>query len=342
MNYLKPTNNTDFMVKNRGPFTLDMGSERPISLGPATLALADLNYYKPRPISFGLSAKKAISEPMAEVKHSLKWARKLKHLKPKQHSEFIKARILSWEDFECSKKLPREKQLVSALVDLLQKENTFVQSGFKVYSRIKNKRVLAKEVLPIQDADFLGKFLLGSDSNLEGDSHLRSRPDDTSLSFSSDSEETYLSDKITEKDLDLHLDGMTRLFDDCDSTREFFQPALAQENEVTQILSDPQLNGSLLPIEGKEEVEKLSGCLEKEACSPNESQLKGDRRMEWKNAQALLSQMGIKLIHDTKKTKTEEMIGKVRRKNSIWELQNLKFNVTYEGSSCSRGFTNSK
>lgn len=195
---------------------------------------------------------------------------------------------------------------MSALPDPVQKENNSVKSAIKVYSRIKNKKVPAKDVLPIKEDDFLGDFLLGSDSNLEGDSHLRSRPDDTSPSSSSDSEESYFSEKIIEKDLDFQLEGMTRLFDDSESTKELFQPAMPHDNTVIPNDSVPQLKGSSPPSEGKEDADKMSYCLETEGSSSNESQLKGNRRLEWKNAQALLSQLGIKLIHDTKKIETEE------------------------------------
>ena len=345
---LKPAKERNYLVENLGPSTLNTVSDRPISPGLAISApglaisaSADIYYSKPKPISFGLSSKKAISEPNIYFKHSLKWATKVKHFKPKQHMEFTKGRILSWEDFQSSKKLPKNKQVVSALTDPLQKEKNSVTSGLKVYSRNKIKRFLVKDVLSIQDGDILGDFLQGSDSNFEGDNHLRSRPDDTSLSSLSDSEETYFSDKITETDIDSHFEGMSRLFIESESTRPLVKSALTHQNNGVPNYSVPQLNGNLPPIEGMEEVRELSGCLEKEVCPPNDSQLKGNRKMEWKKAQALLTQMGIQLIHDTKKTKTEKTITKARRKKGSRELQNLKFNVNYEGS-CSKGFINSQ
>ena len=82
-------------------------------------------------------------------------------------------------------------------------------------------------------------------------------------------------------------------------------------------------------------------CLGKENYSPNEAKPKGNRRLEWKNAQVLLNQMGIQLIHDTKNTKKEGAINNVSRKKGYRELQNLKFHVNYEGSSCSRCFLTS-
>ena len=56
-----------------------------------------------------------------------------------------------------------------------------------------------------QDNEFLGGFLAGNESNFEGDNQIIGPADDNSLSSSSDSDETFLSDKISKKDADLHL-----------------------------------------------------------------------------------------------------------------------------------------
>ena len=58
----------------------------------------------------------------------------------------------------------------------------------------------------------------------------------------------------------------------------------------------------------------MTSCLGKDAHSSNELDFKRDRRLEWENAQALLTQMGIQLIHDTKETKKDGMIIKARGK----------------------------
>ena len=241
---------------------------------------------------------------------------------------------MSWEEFDYPKKLSRNKQCVNAQVDTLAKEINSGKNALKVYSRNKTKRTPNKEVMSNQEGDLLPDFLEGSESNFEEDSHLRSRPDDTSLSSSSDSEETYISDKNTENDTDFQLEGLSRLLGDSDSTGELIQSALAPENNFTPNYSAPPNNGTLPPSE-------VNGRLENEDYSPNKSELKGNRTMEWKNVQALLTQMGIQLIHDTKKTKIEGSTTKARRRKGYRELQNLKFNVNYEGSSSCRGAINS-
>ena len=170
-----------------------------------------------------------------------------------------------------------------------------------------------KDDLLNPDGDFFGGVALGSDQNFEGDNQLIGQPDDTSLSSASDSEETYVSDKSTVKDLDFQLQGLSLLMGENEPTGDFTQSTLDPEN-----------------------VENLSGCLVNDFLEH-----KGNKKMEWKNAQALLTQMGIQLIHDTKKSKTEAMINKDGRKKANRELQNLSFNVNYEGSSSRRGVPSS-
>ena len=330
----KPMKKQELVVKNGGPPSMGLVSNKPISPGLAQSAYSEPTFLKPKPTSSGPCSKRAHSEPTADSNYSLKWTRNLSHLKPKQHCEFTKGRIVSWEEFDYPKKLSRNKQCVNAQVDTLAKEINSGKNALKVYSRNKTKRNPYKEVMSNQEGDLLPDFLEGSESNFEEDSHLRSRPDDTSLSSSSDSEETYISDKNTENDTDFQLEGLSRLLGDSDSTGELIQFALAPENNFTPNYSAPPNNGTLPPSE-------VNGRLENEDYSPNKSELKGNRTMEWKNVQTLLTQMGIQLIHDTKKTKIEGSTTKARRRKGYRELQNLKFNVNYEGSSSCRGAINS-
>ena len=177
-----------------------------------------------------------------------------------------------------------------------------------------------------QDSEFFGGFLADNESNFEGESQIIGRDDDNSLSSFSDSDETFLSDKISEKDDDLPLEGLSFLLG---------------ESVQNNVIPDKSIKGDVPPATGKEVVEEVTGCLGKDAHSPNELDFKRDRRMEWENAQALLTQMGIQLIHDTKETKKDGMINKARGKKGSRELQNLRFNVNYEGSSSSRGIPTS-
>ena len=143
------------------------------------------------------------------IKHSFKWARKLKQFNPKNLSDFTKGRILSWKEFEETRKVHKNKQFITAKGDSFVKENNSVKSILKMYSRNKYKRDPTKDILLNQDVDSLGEFMVSSELNFEGDTHLTSRPNDTSLSSSSDSKEAYLSDNLTEKDMDSQLEGVS-------------------------------------------------------------------------------------------------------------------------------------
>ena len=88
---------------------------------------------------------------------------------------------------------------------------------------------------------------------------------------------------------------------------------------------------------GEVEAEKVSRNLIRDARSPNEIGIIEGSMVDWKDVQALLSNMGIQLIHDTSKTKSVEKIINAKKKRGDTELQSLKFNVNYDRNSCSRG-----
>ena len=59
--------------------------------------------------------------------------------------------------------------------------------------------------------------------------------------------------------------------------------------------------------------------------------------MEWRNVQPLLTEMGLQLIQDSKKTNLSMQGLKDRRKLVSRELQKLEFNINYDRSDCCRG-----
>ena len=134
---------------------------------------------------------------------------------------------------------------------------------------------------------------------------------------------------------------MSLLLGEPEHSEEVSQLAIAKVDKFLPNSAVPPINGISPQPVGKDVVEKVSGCLDKVFHSPKESESKGNRRMEWEEAQVLLTQMGIQLIHDTKKYKEEGTTKMENRKKGYRELKNLRFNVNYEGSSCSRGFLTS-
>ena len=61
-----------------------------------------------------------------------------------------------------------------------------------------------------------------------------------------------------------------------------------------------------------------------------------DSNREGKNIQSLLIEMGLQLIIVPKNINLSRNSSKPRRKKGTRELQNLEFNVNYEGNDCSR------
>ena len=87
---------------------------------------------------------------------------------------------------------------------------------------------------------------------------------------------------------------------------------------------------------GEVEGEKVSSRLGDIDCLKN-SVIRGERNVEWKNVQPFLTEMGLQLIQDPKKTNLSRNSFKARRKKGSRKLQNLEFNVNYDRSDCSRG-----
>ena len=97
-----------------------------------------------------------------------------------------------------------------------------------------------------------------------------------------------------------------------------------------------------MPSQSREaEIERASDNLIRDASSPNEKMSIENKMVEWKKVQALLSNMGLQLIHSNSKTKLEEKSITAKKKRATRELQSLNFNVSYDRGSCSNGKKNS-
>ena len=323
------------------PSALLPASDRLISPGHAFSDFEATIYHKTKATTTGLHSIRAHSEPTTGFNCLFKGTRKTKQFRPKNYRDFTKGQILSWEDFEYHGNWEKKKEKKKGAVT---KEKHSGISVLKVYSRNKKKKVPTKEAMLTQDDEFFEGCWVGSEQNLEGDSKQIDQVDDISLSSSSDSDETFLSDKISEKEDDKQLEGLSLLLDNSIPTEEFMQSEFLPESKIIPEPSDNSFKGDISPTTDKEVVENVSACLDKNAQPPNELDelgFKRNRSLDWKNAQVLLTQMGIQLIHDTKETKKGGIFNKTRGKKGSRELQNLRFNVNYEGSSSSKGISSS-
>ena len=165
------------------------------------------------------------------------------------------------------------------------------------------------------DLECRQRDVFNDESELEvvGDKQFLHKPDSSSLSSSSDSEETYMSDRATEEDLDLQLEGIGSLLGDSEHLA-------SNEQQVRE-----------------DEEKRVSGNELEDARSPIDRGFIEDKTVEWKDVQTLLSNMGIQLIRDTSTTNFVRQSSNFKKTRGKRELQSLKFNVNYDRSSCSRG-----
>ena len=170
----------------------------------------------------------------------------------------------------------------------------------------------------------LEEFNEDMELDIDGDKQIILRPDSLSISSSSGSDEIYLSDRATEEDFDVELEGISSLLGDSEPPVDNDQQVLGPKDNFVPTYFVPPINVQLpSPVEAVE-VEKVSGQLVKDASSSNKTMIIGDSIVEWKNVQALLTQMGLQLIPDTNKTKSVGKFINTRKKRGNRELHNLK------------------
>ena len=98
--------------------------------------------------------------------------------------------------------------------------------------------------------------------------------------------------------------------------------------------STPTINVPSPVQEGEEENEGDQLLKDDSPIDKTES-LEG-RIVEWEKVQDILTQLGLLLVPENKKTIMEGSINGDRRTKGIRELQNLKFNMNYDRGGCSR------
>ena len=196
--------------------------------------------------SFKELPKEAHSEPDQGVLSKVKWAGKRRQLKPKQRCEFTKGHICSWETIEntsSSSNLVLIKDSYGFNKNQnLGKEIALNTKPFKVYSRTKARRIPKiggkKELIgsPMEEANE------DRDSDAEGDKPLLQRPDSSTQSSSSESEETFLSDSTLDKDQEAELEGLRSLFGNSDHLTDNNQKIRVQEDWCESLQSSPIMN----------------------------------------------------------------------------------------------------
>ena len=163
---------------------------------------------------------------------------KLKSIKPKSRDDFYGGCICSWKnsgDSNSTLKLKNSNVLASInKTKDLGIQNTHEFKPLKVYSRGRLGRIpnidLKKERKRV---DMDGEI---EDLNLAiyGDKHLLIRPDASSNSSSSNSEEVYVSDSAIERDLDEQLEGISTLLGNSEPMLD------SNQNQIDQHFSGDQ------------------------------------------------------------------------------------------------------
>ena len=182
----QPINKKDLIWQSQGPSALGRASDRNVSSDFAKSDFPASINHKIKPMSIGPCSKRAQSEPITDFNSSLKGATDFNHFRPKKFNNFTRGKILSWEDFEFHEKRKKEKKAFGARGNPPAKETDSGKCVLKVYSRRKNKRVPITYDLMNLDGDFFGGTMLGNEQNFEEDNQILARPDDTSMSSSSD------------------------------------------------------------------------------------------------------------------------------------------------------------
>ena len=158
-----------------------------------------------------LGYRRAKSVPTYESYRLVKFGGRRKKIRPKSRDAFTKGPIFRWEDSAFAKRAPNKTKTkknsclnVSTDSEEITTNKIFSDSKeFKVYSRNRTRHCPTKNLVPNLECNQLDVFNEDLELETDGDKQLIHRPDSSSLSSSSDSEEMYFSDRETEDDLDL-------------------------------------------------------------------------------------------------------------------------------------------
>ena len=207
---------------------------------------------------------------------------RLKNLKPKHKSDFLKGCIFRWEDtLATDGKLHFKKNKAPVLRSNEQdidREEVKATSVLKVYARDKAKKLSRNMSKPKMNLTKMDEVQEGLESDFEGINHLNHKSDFSSTT-SSDSDETFLSDRPTEEDVDSQLQGISSLMEDSVHT------ANKDKQGLVDIVTPSNHSRSLLlsQSEGKDEDDKESSPLVAADTPRNLLVERKDTNGEWKN-----------------------------------------------------------
>ena len=231
-------------------------------------------------------------------------------IRPKNRSDFIRGHICRWEPIGVtSRSLNSDANQDNTFIQLqnMGKENVLDSKPLKVYYRSKAKM----KSINVGIMDRKGVLLEGEKEDLgsenDEDIPLIHKPELSSDSSFSESEDKFRSESATEKDKDEELEGISSLFGIPEHLGEINQDLTVQGGEIQKEGSQP------LNVDSKIGVE------------------------EWKQVQDILTHLGLRLIPKNEKTHCQGSCNGMGKRKGIRELQNLKFNVNYNRWGCSRG-----
>ena len=164
-------------------------------------------------------------------------------VRPKQSSDFIRGEICRWEPQEVTSSLSNsvinQKSAFNGKHENFGKGISLEKKPLKVYSRGKVRRNPISMGKLERFSALLEEDKEDLDTELDEDNPLLRRPDLSSNSSSSESEEVFHSDSATEEDQDAELEGFSTLFGIDDHLVEKDQNTSVQEdrNEPLQSLS---------------------------------------------------------------------------------------------------------
>ena len=281
-------------------------------------------------------ASRAHSEPGPQT---VTFTGKLKSVKPKSRGDFFRGPICSLKnsgDSNTTLNLKKSKVLDSKIKNIvLGTQNLLENKPLKVYSRLRSGKIqfndLKEDSKRVESVDEFEDMDLG----IFRDKPLLIRPDASSNSSSSDSEEVYFSDSVTNEDLDEHLQGISVLMGDSTPTMDSNHNLTEQKDNGDLTQSTPKVD-AFSPMREEEGIKEGGLIPSNEPSHENSKSLPGSA-VEWKKVEAILSQMGLQIIPSSNKEFSEGSMAIASRKKGSRELQNLKFNVNYDRAGCNRG-----
>ena len=226
-----------------------------------------------------------------------------KLVRPKQSCDFIRGKICRWEPQDDTSNLStsvlNQKNAFNDKLENLGKGISLEKKPLKVYSRGKVRRNPISKGKMENFGALLEEDKEDLDSEIDGDNPLFRRPDLSSNSSYSDSEEAFHSDNAIKEDQDEELEGIRNLFGVGDHLVENDQNTSVQEDSGTPLrlvsmLQDVQVQkdgDQVLKVDSPNVVSKTSN-----------EEWKETSNEEWKEVQHVISHLGLQLIPNNEKT----------------------------------------